>query len=85
MSVEFIRDYSRPQLIAHSCCGSQLTNMQDFKQLKVWEKAHNLTLDVYGVTATFPREELYGLTSQARRCSASIPANIAERCGRTAM
>lgn len=56
--------------------------MQDFKQLKVWEKAHNLTLDVYGVTATFPREELYGLTSQARRCSASIPTNIAEGCGK---
>jgi four helix bundle protein len=50
--------------------------------LKVWQKAHQLTLAVYQITATFPREELYGLTSQLRRCSASIPANLAEGCGR---
>jgi len=49
---------------------------------KVWEKAHRLALEVYRVTATFPREEAYGLTSQIRRCCASIPANIAEGCGR---
>ena len=53
-----------------------------FHQLKVWQKAHQLTLAVYQITATFPREELYGLTSQLRRCSASIPANLAEGCGR---
>lgn len=56
--------------------------MQDFHALKVWEKAHQLTLDVYRATAMFPKEELYGLTSQIRRASSSIPANIAEGCGR---
>ena len=56
--------------------------MRDFKELKVWEKAHHLTLAVYKATSTFPREELYGLTSQIRRSCASIPANIAEGCGR---
>ena len=56
--------------------------MQDFHALKVWEKAHQLTLDVYQATMVFPKEELYGLTSQIRRASSSIPANIAESCGR---
>ncbi|MFZ0806772.1 MAG: four helix bundle protein [Candidatus Sulfotelmatobacter sp.] len=56
--------------------------MKDFRRLKVWEKAHCLTLDVYKATARFPREELYGLTSQLRRCSASVGANIAEGCGK---
>ena len=56
--------------------------MQDFRDLKVWEKAHRLTLAVYRATTDFPREELYGLTSQLRRATASIPANIAEGCGR---
>jgi four helix bundle protein len=56
--------------------------MQDFKKLVVWEKAHALTLAVYRATAKFPREEVYGLTSQIRRATASIPANIAEGCGR---
>jgi four helix bundle protein len=56
--------------------------MKDFRDLKVWEKAHRLTLDVYRATSRFPREELYGLTSQMRRCSASIGANIAEGCGK---
>jgi hypothetical protein len=41
--------------------------MQSFRNLRVWEKAHRLTLDVYGSTRTFPREEIYGLTSQLRR------------------
>ena len=57
--------------------------MKDFRRLMVWEKAHALTLQIYRSTATFPREELYGITSQMRRCSASIAANIAEGCGRT--
>ncbi|MFH1267036.1 MAG: four helix bundle protein [Planctomycetota bacterium] len=57
--------------------------MRDFRKLKVWEKAHRLTLAVYGVTASFPNEEKYGLTSQTRRSSASIPTNIAEGCGRS--
>lgn len=56
--------------------------MRDFRELKVWEKGHLLTLAVYKATARFPREELYGLTSQLRRSCASIPANIAEGCGR---
>jgi four helix bundle protein len=56
--------------------------MQDFKSLKVWQKAHQLTLNVYKATAGFPPEERYGLTSQTRRACASIPANIAEGCGR---
>ena len=56
--------------------------MKDFRDLDVWRKAHSATLAVYRATADFPKEELYGLTSQMRRCSASIPANIAEGCGR---
>jgi four helix bundle protein len=56
--------------------------MKDFQELNVWRKAHTLTLDVYRATRGFPKKELYGLTSQMRRCCASIPANIAEGCGR---
>jgi four helix bundle protein len=56
--------------------------MEDFKDLKVWVKAHELTLGVYKKTRSFPREELFGLTSQLRRASASVGANIAEGCGR---
>src|SRR5437868_15524000 len=57
--------------------------MKDFRHLNVvWRKAHLLTLAAYRLTAKFPRQELFGLTSQIRRCSASIPANIAEGCGR---
>ena len=56
--------------------------MRDFRRLKVWEKAHRMTLAVYEATQTFPTEERYGLTSQARPSSASIAANIAEGCGR---
>jgi four helix bundle protein len=52
--------------------------VQSFKNLKVWEKAHALTLDVYLSSKVFPREEIYGITSQMRRASASIGANIAE-------
>ena len=57
--------------------------MQDFRKLKVWQKAHELALAIYRATAQFPREELYGLTSQIRRASISIPTNIAEGCGRS--
>jgi four helix bundle protein len=56
--------------------------MRDFRDLKVWSKAHALTLEIYRATVTFPPEERYGLTSQLRRSSASIPTNIAEGCGR---
>jgi len=57
--------------------------MRNFRELKVWEKSHQLTLAIYKATAKFPREELYGLTSQIRRCCSSIPANISEGCGRS--
>jgi len=56
--------------------------MEDFKNLKVWTKAHELTLTIYQCTRKFPKEEMYGLSSQIRRASASIGANIAEGCGR---
>lgn len=56
--------------------------MQDFKKLTVWQKAHELALEIYQTTSTFPKEEIYGLTSQLRRASVSIPSNIAEGCGR---
>jgi len=56
--------------------------MKDFKELKVWEKSHLLTLKIYEVTSGFPKEEQYGLTSQIRRASTSIGLNIAEGCGR---
>lgn len=56
--------------------------MRPFRKLVVWQKAHRLTLDLYRVTRTFPREEQYGLTSQMRRCANSIGANISEGCGR---
>ena len=56
--------------------------MRDFKELNVWHKAHQLTLAVYKVSAGFPREEMYGLTSQMRRSASSVPTNIAEGCGR---
>jgi len=55
--------------------------MQDFTNLKVWRRAHDLALSVYRVTRPFPKEELYGLTSQVRRAAVSVPANIAEGCG----
>jgi four helix bundle protein len=56
--------------------------MEDFKDLRVWVKAHELTLCVYRRTHGFPREEMYGLTSQLRRAASSVGANIAEGCGR---
>jgi four helix bundle protein len=56
--------------------------MKNFRQLKVWEKSHQLALAIYKETKSFPKEELYGLTSQIRRASMSIPTNIAEGCGR---
>lgn len=56
--------------------------MQNYKDLKVWEKAHSFTLKVYEETRNFPKEETYGLISQLKRASSSIPANIAEGCGK---
>jgi four helix bundle protein len=57
--------------------------VRSFRQLRFWQKAHELTLAIYKATACFPREEIYGLTSQLRRASSSIAANIAEGCGRS--
>lgn len=56
--------------------------MQNFKELKVWEKAHQFTLKVYEVTRSFPKDEVYGLTSQLKRAAFSVPSNIAEGCGK---
>ena len=56
--------------------------MHNYSELLVWQKSHCLTLEVYAVSASFPKEEVYGLTSQMRRSSSSIPTNIAEGCGR---
>jgi four helix bundle protein len=56
--------------------------VKDFRKLQVWQKAHPLTLAVYEITATFPNQERYGLTSQLRRSCSSIAANLAEGCGR---
>ena len=56
--------------------------MRNFRELKVWVKGHRMTLAIYKATAKFPRDELYGLTSQIRRSCVSVPANIAEGCGR---
>lgn len=54
--------------------------MQDFKNVKVWEKAHNLALLVYQMTFDFPKEELFGLRSTLRKIAADIPAKIAQGC-----
>ncbi len=54
--------------------------MQDFRKLKVWQKAHALTLAVYRETRSFPSDERYGITSQLRRSGASIASNISEGC-----
>lgn len=56
--------------------------MQNYKDLKIWERGHHFTLKVYEVTRKFPKEELYSLTNQLRRASYSIPSNIAEGCGK---
>jgi len=56
--------------------------MRDFTRLRVWERSHRLTLAVYKATMAYPKEEQYGLKSQIRRSCASVPANIAEGCGR---
>jgi four helix bundle protein len=55
---------------------------KNYKELKVWQKSYELCLEIYTITAKFPREEIYGLTSQIRRSVVSIPSNIAEGYGR---
>lgn len=56
--------------------------MKDFKGLLVWQKSHSVTLEIYKLTAAFPKHETYGLTSQIRRSALSVPSNISEGCGR---
>ena len=56
--------------------------MRDFKKYDIWKLSHELTLEIYLISNTFPKEEIYGLTSQIRRSSSSIPKNISEGCGR---
>jgi four helix bundle protein len=56
--------------------------VKDFKDLRVWSKAHAMTIGIYKTTKDFPREELFGITSQMRRAASSIGANIAEGTGR---
>ena len=61
----------------------QVTKMlKNYKELKVWQKSYKLCLEIYKITARFPKEERYGLTSQIRRSVVSIPSNIAEGYGR---
>ncbi len=57
--------------------------MQDFRNLDVWNKAHKITLETYRLTESFPKSEVFGLSSQVRRAASSIPTNLAEGCGRT--
>lgn len=52
--------------------------MRNFRDIKAWQKAHDLVLDVYKITRDFPKEEIYGLTSQIRRAAVSITSNISE-------
>jgi four helix bundle protein len=56
--------------------------MRNYRDLQTWNKAHNLTLELYKLSRESPKEEIYGLTSQVRRSAASIGANLAEGCGR---
>ena len=57
--------------------------MQDFRNLDVWNKAHKITLEIYRLTESFPKSEVFGLSSQVRRAASSIAMNLAEGCGRT--
>ncbi|MDP4011340.1 MAG: four helix bundle protein [Candidatus Roizmanbacteria bacterium] len=52
--------------------------IRDFRDIKVWQKSHNLTLQIYKITKQFPKEEIYSLTSQMRRAASSVTANIVE-------
>ncbi len=56
--------------------------MKNFRDLRIWSRAHGLALDIYRITQSFPNIETYGLLSQMRRSASSIPTNIAEGCGR---
>lgn len=75
----------RNESVSSSRVSSQQSavRMKDFRDLLVWDRAHKFTLSVYSATSLFPKEELYGHTSQLRRSALSIPTNIAEGCGKS--
>ena len=54
----------------------------NYTELEVWKESRGLVKEIYTITANFSKEELYGLTSQIKRCAVSVPSNIAEGCGR---
>ena len=56
--------------------------MKVYTELEVWKESRILVKDIYSITKSFPKEEIYGLSNQLRRCAVSIPSNIAEGCGR---
>lgn len=56
--------------------------MRNFQELAIWQRSHLLTLKIYSITKDFPKDEMFGLTSQMRRSSSAVPTNIAEGCGR---
>lgn len=56
--------------------------MKDYRNILIWQRSHALTLEIYRLTKEFPKEEMFGVTSQMRRAASSVPANIAEGCGR---
>lgn len=59
--------------------------MKDFRKLEIWKRSFNLVLVIYDYTENFPKQEMYGLTAQIRRCSVSIPSNISEGCGKNSI
>ena len=59
-----------------------IETMRDFSKLFIWQKSHRLVMSIYDITNKFPKSEMFGLTSQIRRASSSIPINISEGCGR---
>jgi four helix bundle protein len=78
---EFCKRESHPHCsLGHSTPGAACVG--DFKKLEVWQLAHKIACEIYHETSNFPKTEAYGLTTQLRRSAASIPANIAEGCGR---
>ena len=56
--------------------------MVDYKNYKVWQKSHDLVIDIYQITSAFPKSEQFNLVSQINRASLSVPTNIVEGCGR---
>ncbi len=56
--------------------------MRDFHKIEVWKRSHQLTIAIYKVTEDYPKDEIFGITSQIRRAISSVPTNIAEGCGR---